>query len=81
MLISDGPGPTNGLTEIGRAAVWYTTDNAAYDLIVPVVGYATKAPGTYNVGGGMRAVSSGRRDDRHARQHDRLGGSEMNTRS
>jgi hypothetical protein len=49
MLISDGTGPTDGLTEIGRAAVWYTTDNAAYDLIVPVVGYATKAPGTYNV--------------------------------
>jgi len=49
MLMSDGTGPTNGLTEIGRAAVWYTIDNAAYDLIVPVVGYATKAPGTYNV--------------------------------
>jgi hypothetical protein len=49
MLISDGTGPTNGLTEIGRPAVWYTTDNAAYDLTVPVVGYATKGPGTYNV--------------------------------
>jgi hypothetical protein len=49
MLISDGTGPTNGLTEIGRAAVWHTTPDAAYDLTVPVVGYATKAAGTYNV--------------------------------
>lgn len=50
LFISDGTGPTNGLTEISvRAAVWFTTDNAAYDLTVPVLGYATKSPGTYNV--------------------------------
>jgi len=49
LFISDGTGPTNGLTEIGRAAVWYTTANAAYDLTVPVIGYAVKPAGTYNV--------------------------------
>ncbi len=49
LRISDGTGPTNGLTEIGRAAVWFTTENAAYNIAVPVVGYATKPPGTYNV--------------------------------
>jgi hypothetical protein len=32
-----------------RAAVWYTTDNPAYDLTVPVVGFAIKEPGKYNV--------------------------------
>jgi hypothetical protein len=49
LLMSDGTGPTKGLTEIGRSAVWYTTDNPAYDLTVPVLGYATKKKGTYNV--------------------------------
>ena len=49
LLINDGTGPTNGLIEIGRGAVWFTTDNAAYDITVPVLGYATKPPGTYNV--------------------------------
>ncbi len=50
LFISDGTGPTNGLTEISvRPAVWFTTDNAAYDLTVPILGYATKPPGTYNV--------------------------------
>ena len=50
LLISDGTGPTNGLIEISvRPAVWFTTDNAAYDLTVPVLGYVTKPPGTYNV--------------------------------
>src|SRR6185295_2731373 len=33
LLMSDGTGPTNGLTEISvRSAIWFTTDNAAYDL-------------------------------------------------
>ena len=49
LLISDGTGPTNNLAEMGRPATWYTTDNPAYDLTVPVLGYATKQPGTYNV--------------------------------
>lgn len=49
LFINDGTGPTNGLIEIGRAAVWYTTENAAYNLIVPVIGYAVKHAGTYNV--------------------------------
>lgn len=49
MLMSDGTGATNGLTEIGRPAVWFTTDNAAYNLVVPVLGYTTKGPGKYNV--------------------------------
>jgi hypothetical protein len=50
LFISDGTGPNNGLTEISvRPAVWFTTDNPAYDLTVPVLGYATKSPGTYNV--------------------------------
>lgn len=50
LLISDGTGPTNGLTPISvRPATWYTTANAAYDLTVPVLGYATKPAGTYNV--------------------------------
>jgi hypothetical protein len=49
LSISDGTGPNNGLTSMGRPAVWYTTDNAAYDLTVTVVGYATKPAGTYNV--------------------------------
>ncbi len=49
MLMSDGTGPTNGLTVIGRPAVWFTTINAAYDLVVPVLGYAEKKPGKYNV--------------------------------
>src|SRR5262249_27163487 len=48
--ISDGTGPNNGLTEISiRPAVWYTTDNPAYDLTVPVLGYVVKPPGKYNV--------------------------------
>ena len=38
------------MTEIGvRPAVWFTTDNPAYNLTVPVLGYATKRQGTYNV--------------------------------
>jgi hypothetical protein len=50
LLISDGTGPTNGLIEISvRPAVWFTTANAAYDITVPVLGYVTKPPGTYNV--------------------------------
>jgi len=50
LFISDGTGPSKGLTEISmRPAVWFTTDNAAYDLTVPILGYATKQPGTYNV--------------------------------
>jgi hypothetical protein len=50
LFISDGTGPANGLTEISvRAAVWFTTDNPAYNLTVPVLGYATKRQGTYNV--------------------------------
>jgi hypothetical protein len=32
-----------------RPAVWFTTANAAYDITVPVLGYVTKPPGTYNV--------------------------------
>lgn len=50
LLMSDGTGPTNGLTEISvRPATWFTIANAAYDLTVPILGYATKPPGTYNV--------------------------------
>lgn len=55
LLVSDGTGPQNGLSLMsgagvgGRTAVWFTINNAAYDLTVPVVGYATKPPGTYNV--------------------------------
>lgn len=49
LFISDGTGPTNGLTEISRPATWFTTDNPAYDLTVPVLGYVTKSAGTYNV--------------------------------
>ncbi len=49
LFISDGTGPTNGLTEIGQPAVWHTTDNPAYDLTVTVLGYAIKPQGTYNV--------------------------------
>lgn len=49
LFISDGTGPSNGLTAPNRPAVWYTTENAAYDLTVPVVGYWVKPPGTYNV--------------------------------
>jgi hypothetical protein len=32
-----------------RSAVWFTTDNAAYSVVVPVIGYSVKGPGTYNV--------------------------------
>jgi hypothetical protein len=40
LLMSDGTGPTNGLTEISvRPATWFTTANAAYDLTVPILGY------------------------------------------
>ena len=50
LWMSDGSGPTNGLTQISmRPATWYTVANPAYDLTVPVLGYATKSPGTYNV--------------------------------
>lgn len=50
LFMSDGTGPANGLTEISvRPAVWFTTDNPAYNLTVPVLGYATKRRGTYNV--------------------------------
>jgi hypothetical protein len=50
LRISDGTGPGNGLTDLTpRPAVWYTTENAAYSVIVPLVGYATKPPGTYNI--------------------------------
>ena len=49
LRISDGTGPTNGLTEIGTPAVWYTTDDAAYDLTVTALGYTIKKRGTYNV--------------------------------
>ena len=49
LYISDGTGPTNRLTEIGRSAIWYTTDNPAYNISVPVLGYRLKAAGTYNV--------------------------------
>ena len=50
LWISDGTGPTNGLTMLSpRSAIWFTTANAAYNLTVPIVGYATKSPGTYNV--------------------------------
>ncbi len=50
LFISDGTGPNAGLSEISvRPAVWFTTDNAAYDLTLPVLGYSTKPLGTYNV--------------------------------
>lgn len=55
LLISDGTGPQKGLSLMsgagvgGRVATWFTVDNPAYDLTVPVDGYATKPPGTYNV--------------------------------
>ena len=46
LRISDGTGPQNGLTMMGqRAATWHT----ASDLTVPVIGYAMKDAGTYNV--------------------------------
>ena len=49
LFISDGTGPNNGLQEMGRPAVWFTTDNAAYDITVTVVGYALKPAGKYNI--------------------------------
>jgi hypothetical protein len=50
LRISDGTGPQNGLTMMGlREATWYTVDNPAYDLTVPIVGYAVKPAGTYNL--------------------------------
>ena len=50
LWISDGTGPNNGLTMLSpRSAIWFTTANPAYDLTVPIVGYAVKSPGTYNV--------------------------------
>jgi hypothetical protein len=48
LRISDGTGPQNGLTAMGEA-VWHTVDLPPYDLTVPVVGYAVKPAGTYNV--------------------------------
>ncbi|MBI5409447.1 MAG: putative metal-binding motif-containing protein [Nitrospirae bacterium] len=49
MLISDGTGPTNGLTPMGRPAVWFTTSNSAYELTVTLVGSAVKPASEYNV--------------------------------
>jgi hypothetical protein len=49
LFISSGTRPVNGWTQMGFAATWYTTDNAAYDLTVPVLGYAIEPAGTYNV--------------------------------
>jgi hypothetical protein len=50
LRISDGTGPANGLSDMTpRSAVWYTTENAAYSVVVPLVGYAVKTPGTYNI--------------------------------
>jgi hypothetical protein len=49
LLISDGTGPNNGLTEMGRSAVYFSDNNPASQLIVPVQGFAIKQPGTYNV--------------------------------
>ena len=46
LRISDGTGPQNGLTMMGqRGANWQT----AYDLTVPIIGYAVRPAGTYNV--------------------------------
>jgi hypothetical protein len=50
LLMSNGVGPLTGLKVVSpRNAVWYTTDNAAYDLTVPLLGYAVMPPGKYNV--------------------------------
>jgi hypothetical protein len=50
MFISDGTGPLNGLTEMNtRGATWHTVADPSFDLAVPVVGFATKTAGTYNV--------------------------------
>jgi hypothetical protein len=50
LMMSNGTGPLIGLRLVSpRSAVWHTTDNAAYDLTVPLLGYATMPPGKYNV--------------------------------
>jgi hypothetical protein len=58
LRISDGTGPQNGLIQMGvREATWYTVDNAAYDLTVPIVGYAVK-PAAHGAFAGATEVTS-----------------------
>ena len=49
ILISDGTSANSGFAVIGRPSVWYTTQNPAYNLAVPVIGYVDKLAGKYNV--------------------------------
>jgi hypothetical protein len=54
LLISDGTGPKNGLTEMGSSPVAWAVLPVTYrpvlgEVTVPIAGYSEKPAGTYNV--------------------------------
>jgi hypothetical protein len=51
LMISDGSGPTNGLTAMDRGSEWHTVTPSTSNLVftIPMVGAAIKPAGTYNV--------------------------------
>ena len=51
LRISDGTGPANGLTVIGRGPEWHTVTPSTSNLVfsIPIIAYAVKPAGTYNV--------------------------------
>ncbi len=57
LFISDGTGPTSGLTTFSPNAFGDTPATTNYHIAIPVAGFVVKPPGTYNLGVGCAAVT------------------------
>jgi len=57
LFISDGTGPTNGLTPFSQNAFGDTPAVSNYHIAIPVTGFVVKPAGTYNIGVGCAAVT------------------------
>ncbi len=57
LFISNGTGPTNGLTAFSANAFGDTPATNNYNVAIPVSGFVVKSAGTYNLGVGCEAVT------------------------
>ena len=57
LFISDGTGPTNGLTTFSPNAFGDTPAVFNYHITIPVSGFVVKPAGTYNLGVGCAGVT------------------------
>ncbi len=57
LFISNGTGPTNGLTAFSANAFGDTPATSNYHITIPVSGFVVKPAGTYNLGVGCEVVT------------------------